>query len=121
MNIYIASKTKHAEKWRRLRDDQQYRIVSSWIDEAGAGETKDKSDLAQRCIREAYEADILLLYAEEGEYLKGAFIELGAAMAFNTPVCIVGPALPDSSAFLSHPHIYRFDNVDDALTFITGL
>src|SRR5271165_2948629 len=43
--IYIASRTVHAEKWRRLREDG-FPIVSTWIDEAGAGQSQCLSNLA---------------------------------------------------------------------------
>lgn len=35
--IYTASKTRHADKWRHLRDEIGLPINSTWIDEAGAG------------------------------------------------------------------------------------
>lgn len=107
LNIYIASKTKHAPKWRELRDKlkEQYgddvRIISTWIDEAGPGETTDKKDLALRCLQETRLCDVLICYTEEGEYLKGAFIEIGAALAYQNQVIAVGPVLPDTSTFIA--------------------
>ena len=82
---YIASKSFHGHRWKELRA-QGCRIVSTWIDECGAGETDDFSDLFDRCIREASQADVLILYREDGEILKGALIEAGAARNV-----IVGP------------------------------
>lgn len=57
--IYVASKTKHAHIWKRYRD-LDFPIVSTWIDEAGEGETTDLSDLWIRCIREASGPGLLL-------------------------------------------------------------
>lgn len=87
--IYIASKVAHAARWRKLRLIG-YPIISSWIDEAGAGESKDLSDLWQRCIREASSAEVLVLNRDPNEILKGGWIELGAALATGVPVMAVG-------------------------------
>lgn len=121
MDVYIASKVKHAPKWRRLRDelsDGHVQIISTWIDEAGPGETTDRGDLALRCIQEASEADILILYAEEGDFLKGALVECGAALAFNRQVWAVGPVLGINSAFRSHPNWHEYATVEMALAVI---
>lgn len=88
--IYIASKTKHADRWRFLRDQIGEPIISTWIDEAGPGESSDLSDLWHRCILEASSADILILYREPGDALKGAWVELGAALASGVIVYAVG-------------------------------
>lgn len=87
--IYIASKTKHAARWRELRSNG-LPINSTWIDEAGEGESKDLADLWRRCISEASSASALLIYREPGEILKGAWIEMGVALAAGVPVYAVG-------------------------------
>jgi hypothetical protein len=114
MNIYIASKTKHADRWRTLRKalkSDGINIISTWIDEAGEGESADLTDLAIRCIQEASCADRLILYSEEGEILKGALIECGAALAFNKQVFAIGPCVGVHSAFRSHPMWRDCDDV----------
>ena len=88
--IYIASKTVHASRWRYLRDNGLMPIVSTWIDEAGAGESQSLEDLWRRCILESATAEVLVIYREHGEILKGAFVELGAALAAGVPVLAVG-------------------------------
>ncbi|MBX5206736.1 hypothetical protein [Rhizobium sp. NZLR11] len=87
--IYIASKTKHAERWRILRHLGEP-IISTWIDEAGAGESSDLADLWRRCIAEASAAQVLILYREPEDVLKGGWVELGAALASGVPVFAVG-------------------------------
>lgn len=88
--IYIASKTKHADRWRFLRDTLGDPIISTWIDEAGAGETSDHHDLWNRCITEASNCALLIVYREKDEVLKGAWVELGCALTNNVPVFAVG-------------------------------
>lgn len=78
------------EKWKSLRDRDGFPIRASWIDQCGVGETKDWPKLWETCIYEASQATVLIVYREEGEILKGAWVELGAALASETPVYLVG-------------------------------
>lgn len=110
-SIYTASKTAHAHKWRELRD-AGWPVISTWIDEAGVGETASFEDLWTRCIGEAASADAVLLYREPGEVLKGAFIEAGAALASGKPVHVVGCA---EFSFVSHPLVVQHPNLETAL------
>lgn len=87
--IYIASKTRHAARWKMFRDGGQP-IISTWIDEAGEGQSADLNDLWQRCIREASMAAVLIAYREAGDILKGAWVEIGAALASGVQVLAVG-------------------------------
>jgi hypothetical protein len=112
--IYIASKTRHAEQWRTLRAEG-WPIISTWIDEAGPGETADFADLWRRCIHEATHAERLILVATYGEVLKGAFIEVGAALAAGVPVYYVGESLL-SNSFLHHPLVTTCATLDEART-----
>jgi hypothetical protein len=117
VTIYIASKTKHAPRWRDLRGNHGFQIISTWIDEAGPGESPNRPDLACRCISEAIMADRFILYCEPGEVLKGALVEMGAALAAGKPVFTVGECdnWPAGSAFVDHPLVERFDDVVTAM------
>ena len=88
--IYIASKTKHAHRWRFLRDTVGEPVISTWIDEAEDYATLDWPDLWRRCIAEASSAEILIVYREPEEVLKGAWAEVGAALASGVTVYGVG-------------------------------
>lgn len=100
--IYVASRTRHARTWRELRA-AGYPIVASWIDEAGPGETADYADLMWRCAYEASHAQAIVLYAEADDIAgwKGAWFELGAAVACGVPAFFVG--VDDSQSALRHP------------------
>lgn len=111
--IYIASKTVHAPKWRDLRKFE-HQIISTWIDEAGVGETADFSDLWRRCIEEASNCATLICYRETGEVLKGAFVEIGAALANNRPVICVGDF--EGMSFTSHRLVTTAPSVVAAIT-----
>lgn len=43
--IYMASKTKHASRWRMFRDQLGEPIISSWIDKVGPDEIADLADV----------------------------------------------------------------------------
>ncbi|MEP3667917.1 MAG: hypothetical protein ABJN42_14430 [Roseibium sp.] len=87
--LYMASKAvAHAPKWIAAREDLP--VVSTWIDEAEEGMELDWPDLWNRCLTEATNAQVLIVYMEPGEVLKGAWIEVGAALAVGVPVIGVG-------------------------------
>lgn len=108
--IYVASRTRHAPRWRDLRDGG-WPICSTWIDEAGPGETSDFADLWTRCIREASECSALILYREDDEPLNGALVEAGAALAHGKTVFGVGAF----KSFSSHP-LFKACGLDYALS-----
>lgn len=112
--IYVASKVAHASKWLALRR-RGYTIVSSWIDEAGPDESADLSDLWVRCVNEASAADLVICYREPNEILKGAFVEVGAALASGKPVRLIG--FDDGLvSFVNHPGCSRYPSIEAALT-----
>lgn len=113
MSIYIASKTKHAPVWRALRDNEGVPFNSTWIDEAGPGESASLSDLWTRCITEASTARILIIYREPDDVLKGAWVEMGAALSFGVPVYAVGIR---EFTIANHPGVTHFLTMRDALT-----
>ena len=115
--IYMASKTVHAPRWRRLRDETGLPIISTWIDEAGKGETACFTDLWRRCVDEASSADAVIVYREPGEVLKGAFVEVGAALAVGTEVYAVGC---DEFSFVHHAGVVRCDHLAQALATVLG-
>lgn len=109
--IYVASKTRLAPLWRELRSEGAP-IISTWIDEAGAGGTDDFSDLWLRCICEVTSAAVVLACHEPGDVWKGAFLEVGAAFASGTPVALVGEP---PGTWPAHPLVVRFDSVPIAM------
>jgi hypothetical protein len=110
--IYVASKTRHAQMWKDLRA-AGWPIISTWIDEAGEGESASLSDLWRRCITESMSADAMLLYCADGDVLKGAWIELGAALAHGRKVFAVGIR---QFTVANHELISHFDTVEGALS-----
>lgn len=112
--IYFASKTTHAERWRAIRATGR-RVVSTWIDEAGVGETSSFEDLWKRCITEASQADYLIVFRQPGEVLKGAFVEVGAALSSGRKVLAVGC---EDLSFSHHRLVTSVLSIDQALDMI---
>jgi len=110
--IYIASKTKHADLWRYLRDTIGEPIISTWIDEAGEGQSADLDDLWRRCVAEASSCELLIVYREPGEVLKGAWVEVGAALAVGTPVFAIGL---DEFTIAKHKRLTHFPDMKSAI------
>lgn len=108
--IYIASKTRHATLWRDLRAAGAP-IISTWIDEAGEGESADMHDLWDRCISESKACTALIVYREPQDVLKGAWVEIGAALAVGRPVFAVGL---DGFTISKYRGIKHFATIDEA-------
>lgn len=123
--IYVASRASKPERpamWRYLRDKEGWPINSTWIDEAGEGETADNGELWERIRREVTGACGLIFYAEPEDFpLKGAYVEVGMAIAAGVPVAVVAPDVdlePHTcrpiGSWMRHPLVSAFDNVTDA-------
>lgn len=108
--IYGASKSKHGAMWQRLRASG-VPIISTWIDECGPGES-NMIELWDRCIAEASRADATIVYAEPGDVMKGAFVEVGAALASGKRVFWVGPC---DGSVSNHRNVTRVATMAAAL------
>ena len=123
---YIASRASilaRSEAWRKLRDEDRYVIVSSWINEAGEGETYDFGELWTRIENEVCNAERLVLYVEPDDFpLKGALVEVGMALAAKVPVFMVAPGvvmdertLRPVGSWAYHPLVKFVDTMEEAL------
>ena len=123
--IYAASRASVPERpamWRKWRD-AGHAIVSTWIDEAGEGQTADLGELWQRIQAEISSADRLVLYVEESDFpLKGALVEVGMALGMGKEVWIVSPgveleprSLRPIGSWAKHPRVHFCTDMHDAL------
>ena len=117
--VYVASRASvpgRAEMWRAHRADGRP-IVSTWIDEAGPGQTADMGDLWARIGREVAASVGLILYAEPTDFpLKGALVEVGMALAAGKPVVVVAPspAVGPWGSWATHPLVSFSPTITDA-------
>jgi hypothetical protein len=123
---YVASRASipaRAEQWRYLRDIGGWHITSTWIDEAGEGETDDFSELWVRIEAEIKQSERLILYVEANDFpIRGALIEVGIALAAGVPVYVVAPGVaiePRSrrpvGSWMDHPLVTLASNMGEAL------
>lgn len=121
--FYVASRASLPERsamWRDLRSSG-WVITSTWIDEAGEGETEDFGELWIRIAFEIWVADALVLYAETDDFpLKGALVEVGIALALNKAiyVCLPGVELHARTArpigsWIFHPNVKRIEALNE--------
>jgi len=124
--FYVASRASipaRSAMWRDLRDGYDYHITSTWIDEAGEGETACNTELWQRIENEIRISDGLILYAEPDDFpLKGALVEVGMALGMGKRVMIVAPKvhLEDKSlrplgSWAMHPLVTFHQTVPQAV------
>lgn len=89
--IYVASRVHH---WRMWQQQALFApIISSWINEAEAGQTEDFAALWDtQIVNEIRSATCLLLYVEPLDLpLRGPFVEVGMALACGLPVIVCAP------------------------------
>jgi hypothetical protein len=130
VGTYIASRASlpaRSAAWRRLRDVDGWKITSTWIDEAGVGETADLGLLWVRVKAEISRSERLVLYVEPEDFpLKGALVEVGIALAHRIPIRVVAPGValdPVSfrplGSWVRHPSVILCDTMDEALAGAT--
>lgn len=117
--VYFASKVVHATRWQAMRDSG-VTTASTWIDEAGEGQTADYAELSERCLNEIAQAERLVLYCQPGEILKGALLEAGAALMAGTPVFLVGECESLSRVFRKHALWHECASVEEAVASPVG-
>ena len=118
--LYVASRTNRADLWLSYRT-AGIPIISSWIDEAGEGQTANFSELWHRIQREISSSKGLLFYAHTDDApWKGAFVEVGMALALNKPVGIVvvgnveGRTMRPVGSWMLDDRVTRYETLDQA-------
>lgn len=122
--VYFASKLKHAPMWRKLCAENNHIIAHArWLKHSTLG-TPDTPDNARRFWIEDEEdiltADIVVVYAEPSEHLRGALVEAGLAIANRKTLIVVGQH-PDYGTWQYHPGVIRIETLDETLKFIRNI
>jgi hypothetical protein len=120
-SIYTASKPRHAAMWRDLRDQQGYNVIATWIDYENDEAVQDWEKLWVDCFNEARAAAVTLVYLEAGDQLRGAYVEMGVAMASGALVFIANPHKERITDAIHHPQVTEFDSLAAALDAIDRL
>lgn len=121
LRIYVASKLIHAARWRALCDTTPHvQFHARWLKHNKIG-TEDSSKNATEFWREdekdIQDADLVIVYGELGEHLRGALVEAGMAIAYGVPVFVIG-SHPDYGTWQFHPGVKHHDTLDGALKYL---
>ena len=126
IKVYPASKLHHVELWHKWREEwtkDDIIIVARWPF-SHVGTVPDRSHFAkvfwQHDLEDVIKADVVLVYAVDGEHLKGALVEAGMAIALGKHVIVVG-IHPDYSTWQYHPLVHRVPDLEDATTLMKCL
>lgn len=102
LRFYPASRAsipERPEMWRKMRE-QGWPLVATWIDVAGPGMINDWGSFWRTCVREARDADAVLLYVHYTDLpMKGALVEVGAALGNFKEVYVIIDGFPDEMEF----------------------
>lgn len=126
--VYVASRASVPDRpamWQELRRGG-WNITSSWIDEAGNGETQCFAELWSRIESEIKQSDGVILYAHGDDFpLKGALIEAGMALGMGKRVAVVlkgcdlePRSLRPLGSWASHPNCKVFDSLRAAYAWV---
>lgn len=99
IKIYVASKKRHATMLQnlRLRFDGIH-FNARWIETASLAinATKPVSHWQQENFDDIEAADVMLVYAERGEHLRNALLEVGYAIRAGKLVYCIGQQVEDT-------------------------
>lgn len=124
--VYTASKLgQYAKRWRALKEDllpfgidlhaRWYRQV-----ELGVEETPENAAVFwQQDIEDVQNTAAVLVYGEDDEQLRGAYVEAGIALGAGIPVIVVTNGYYYGT-WIYAPGVVRVDTLDDAISYLKG-
>jgi len=121
IKVYTASKLDQAQRWKDLAKEWiEVEFTARWVSHH-AGTTPDHECFAkvfwQHDVEDVLAADVVLVFAEPHEHLRGALVEAGMAIAFGLQVIVVGTH-QDYGTWQYHPAVHRVPDLDYARTLL---
>lgn len=123
LKVYTASKLSHGPLWRRLRDEwPEIEIVARWpfLHVTDDGEPGWPSDCAahgsvfwKHDFEDVDRSDVVLVYGDTEDVLRGALVEAGMGIALDKIVIVVGH-LPSYGTWQYHSAVKRVETLADA-------
>ena len=117
--VYVASKMKHAARWRELYASPRVHLVNRWpfLEPFVDADEVNARFFWQDDIADIRACNALIVYAEAGEHLRGALVEAGAAIALGKLVVVVGDH-PDYGTWQHHPYVMNASTIEEAVDII---
>lgn len=124
LKVYGASKLKHAPLWIRLREEwEEIYFIARWPT-LHVGKTPDDECFAkvfwQHDAEDVCECDVVLVYADPNDHLRGALVEAGMGIAFDKEIVVVGDH-PDYGTWRYHSSVHRVKDLDSARMLLRAL
>ena len=125
LKIYIASKISHGEKlfkWSTTHNMQIHTFTSNWYRPPFKGMSEDPGFAKMFWEMDIYDVklcDILLLYAEPEDNLRGALVEVGVALSDKKAVLIVGEN-DGHGTWQHHRGVFKVKDLEEAERFLAG-
>ena len=126
IKVYIASKLSYAFMFQGLREEWRRRGIdlhARWFDQASLEHVEHKLTTHDFHVfwlvdeEDVRQSDAVILYAETGDKLRGALVEVGMAIALGKLVIVIGDH-PDYGTWQHHPVVTRADSLDHAFTML---
>jgi hypothetical protein len=125
IKVYIASKLAYASRFRKFREEwkeENIDLHARWFDQAHIELNESPTPNDFRIFWMVDEEDVrtsdaLILYAQEGDHLRGALVEAGIAIA-NKVLVIVVADHPDYGTWQWHPGVVHAGTFEHAKTLI---
>lgn len=122
IRVYTASQTRHYETWIRLWSEwTEVQFTSSWpfMFSAGVPESPENaSRFWYKDLQEVKGSDVVLVYAEPRDTLRGALIEAGCALGLGKRVICVGEN-PGFGTWQYHPSVFQVVDLEEARAVLT--
>lgn len=124
IKVYTASKLHHAEKWKVLLNEWPHvDFVARWPHDH-VDNIPDTEYYAKIFWIQDHEdvdlADVVMVYAEPDDKLRGALVEAGMAIALGKQVIVVGEH-PDYGTWQYHPSVHRVPSLEEASVLLRCL
>lgn len=126
ISIYPSSKVKHAPMWRELQQKVPNVFFNArWLKRAEKESelsVDDMRHLWMECMQDISSSEALLLYAEDGDTLRGALVEVGMALAMGKPVVLAmdQKIMRDYGTWM-HMDVTWTYSIEDAITFLGNM
>lgn len=115
MKLYVASKWQEWEMVKYIIDilkNRNHEIMADWTNHPKHAHNKEYALEAMAGIKEC---DLLIAYMANKHYYKGAWTEIGGALALNIEVYVIGDV---TGVFSEHPLVTKFGSIAQVISFL---
>ena len=119
--VSVCAKLRHAPMFLKLREDYpDVHFISRWIVTASQGSEEQKPvyEWMREAEIEIANSHCVIVYAERGEILKNALVQVGMAIAMRIPVYVIGENASYAEWQFWQPLVTRATNLPQCIKMI---